>query len=122
YVVVLDDIWNIQAWDAIKYALPDGNCGSRVLITTRVVDVASDSCFESQGYKYEMNALSDDESWTLFYKRCPQHLERPSRNILRKCEGLPLAIVAIGGILALKDKSRINEWEMVQRDLSIELE
>ncbi|CAK9149518.1 unnamed protein product, partial [Ilex paraguariensis] len=128
YVVVLDDIWNIQAWDAIKYALPDGNCGSRVLLTTRVVDVASDSCFEFRGYKYEMNALSDDESWTLFCnktfedKRCPQHLERPSRNILRKCEGLPLAIVAIGGILALKDKSRINEWEMVQRDLSIELE
>ncbi|CAK9136967.1 unnamed protein product, partial [Ilex paraguariensis] len=126
YVVVLDDIWSIDAWDAIKYALPDGNHGSRVLLTTRVLDVASVSRFESRGHLYEMKALSDEESWTLFCqktfedKRCPQHLKGLSRNVLRKCEGLPLAIVAIGGVLALKES--ITEWEMILRELSAEVQ
>ncbi|KAI7989628.1 Disease resistance protein RPM1 [Camellia lanceoleosa] len=37
YVLVLDDVWSIEAWDAIKLALPNRNCGSRVLLTTRIV-------------------------------------------------------------------------------------
>ncbi|KAI7993952.1 Disease resistance protein RPM1 [Camellia lanceoleosa] len=36
YVLVLDDIWSVEAWDAIKIALPNRNCGSRVLLTTRI--------------------------------------------------------------------------------------
>ncbi|XP_059646508.1 putative disease resistance protein At1g50180 isoform X2 [Cornus florida] len=28
YVLVLDDVWSINAWDALKHALPDNNSGS----------------------------------------------------------------------------------------------
>ncbi|KAL7202594.1 hypothetical protein ACSBR1_034124 [Camellia fascicularis] len=47
YVFILDDIWSIETWDAIKIALPNHNCGSRVLLTTRIDNVASTSCRES---------------------------------------------------------------------------
>ncbi|CAL5436122.1 unnamed protein product [Camellia sinensis] len=128
YVLVLDDIWSIEAWDAIKLALPNRNCGSRVLLTTRIGNVASTSCRESHGYIYEMNALSPKESWTLFCKKtfqekdCPPHLIEISKSVLRRCEGLPLAIVVISGVLASKDQERVDEWELVNRSLGAEVE
>ncbi|XP_057502694.1 disease resistance protein RPM1-like [Actinidia eriantha] len=45
-----------------------------------------------------------------------------SHRILKRCEGLPLAIVAVSGVLAAKDWSRIDEWEMVHRSLGAELD
>ena len=45
-----------------------------------------------------------------------------SVRILKRCEGLPFAIVAISGILTTKDQSRIDEWEMLHRSLGAEME
>ncbi|KAI7983487.1 Disease resistance protein RPM1 [Camellia lanceoleosa] len=58
YVFILDDIWSIETWDAIKIALPNHNCGSRVLLTTCIGNVSSTSCRESHCYIYEMKAVS----------------------------------------------------------------
>ncbi|KAK2968231.1 hypothetical protein RJ640_027061 [Escallonia rubra] len=66
YVLVLDDVWSLDAWIAMEIALPDNNRGSRVLLTTRNVNIASACCLKSRGRKYTMNALSPEESWTLF--------------------------------------------------------
>ncbi|KAJ7011071.1 disease resistance protein RPM1-like [Populus alba x Populus x berolinensis] len=119
YLIVLDDVWHVNEWDAVKYALPTNNCGSRVMLTTRNADLAFTSRIESEGKVYNLEPLLPEESWTLFCRKtfrgnsCPHHLEDICKNILRKCEGLPLAIVAISGVLAAKDKRRIDEWEMV---------
>ncbi|KAA8521201.1 hypothetical protein F0562_011864 [Nyssa sinensis] len=119
--------------DRLKAAIKDflqqsSNNGSRVILTTRNIDVASTTCLKTHDHIYTMKALSPEESWTLFCGRtfqenhCPPHLEELSKCILAKCEGLPLAIVAISGVLALKDKSRIHEWAMIYRCLGGELE
>ncbi|XP_027156799.1 disease resistance protein RPM1-like [Coffea eugenioides] len=119
YILVLDDVWRIDAWEAIKCVLPDCNTASRVVLTTRIADIASASCLGSLGFIYKMEPLSDKESWTLFCNRtfqcndCPPNLEEVAKKILKKCEGLPLAIVAIGGVLALKDKEKTDEFEMI---------
>ncbi|KAF8402083.1 hypothetical protein HHK36_013035 [Tetracentron sinense] len=126
YVVIFDDMWSIEAWEAVKYALPDCNLGSRIMITTRSADIAS-SCKEPYGHVYNLEPLDAQESWTLFCNKafrgndCPPHLEELSHNMLRRCEGLPLAIVAIGGVLSTKDKTVI-EWEMVHRSLGSDFE
>ncbi|XP_062094705.1 disease resistance protein RPM1-like [Humulus lupulus] len=41
---------------------------------------------------------------------------------MKRCEGLPLAIVAIGSMLATKDINRVDEWEIVHRSLQAELQ
>ncbi|CAL5441189.1 unnamed protein product [Camellia sinensis] len=128
YVVVFDDVWNVNAWEAIKYVLPDNNCCSRVILTTRFTHIASTCCEETNGHVYDLMPLSQEESWTLFCNKtfpgnlCPPNLKQISLRILKRCEGLPLAIVAISGVLATKDRSRIEEWEMLYRSLGAELE
>ncbi|KAL7166605.1 hypothetical protein ACSBR2_037303 [Camellia fascicularis] len=117
-----------DVWDAIKIALRNSNCGSHVLLTTCIGNVASISCRKFNGYVHKMEALSKEESWILFCKKtfqekdCPPHLKELSESILQRCEGLPLAIVAIAGVLASKDQGRANEWDYVNRSIGAELE
>ncbi|KAL9406142.1 hypothetical protein Peur_003114 [Populus x canadensis] len=128
YLIVLDDVWHTSAWRAFQHALPNNICGSRILVTTRNTEVASTSCMDSPDKVYPLNPLSQEESWTLFCKKifrdnpCPPHLKNVSETILGRCEGLPLAIVAISGVLATKDKSKTDEWEMVHLSLGAGLE
>ncbi|CAL1366198.1 unnamed protein product [Linum trigynum] len=128
YLIVLDDVWHSHSWEALEHALPNNNFGSRILLTTRNTEVASTLCIDSLDKVFELNSLSAEESWTLFCKKtfrirtCPPHLKIVAEKIMHRCEGLPLAIVAISGVLATKDVSRIDEWEMVYRSLAAELE
>ncbi|KAF2320507.1 hypothetical protein GH714_027837 [Hevea brasiliensis] len=120
YLIVLDDVWDTYAFDAFVRALPRNNCGSRILLTTRIVTVAT---MKSPEKVYALNPLSPEDSWTLFCKKtfknnsCPPHLKDVSEKILHRCEGLPLAIVAVSGVLATKDESREDQWEMIHRTL-----
>ncbi|XP_059639126.1 disease resistance protein RPM1-like [Cornus florida] len=130
YLVVFDDIWSIDDWEAVRYALPKNNSKSRIILTTRFEDIASTSCKEIDGNVYRLNPLSWEESWTLFCRKafqgcsssCPPHLEDIAQSILKRCGGLPLAIVAIGGVLATKSHSRIDDWDMLNRSLGGELQ
>ncbi|KAG6636282.1 disease resistance protein RPM1-like [Carya illinoinensis] len=131
YLIVLDDVWHIGDWDAVKFAFPiPKNSSSRVMLTTRHAEVASASCMDFNGNVtkvYPLNPLSPEESWTLFCRKTfEKHTCAPDSNwkaladsILGRCEGLPLAIVAISGVLATKS---IDEWDMIQRSLADGLE
>ncbi|KAJ6354282.1 hypothetical protein OIU76_003182 [Salix suchowensis] len=127
YVIVLDDVWDVNAWETIKYAFPDCNRGSRIIFTTRLGNLAES--IENTTHVYDLQPLPENEAWTLFCKKafrgehkavCPPELEEMSRDILRKCEGLPLAIVAIGGLLS-KKKNEGLEWKKVRDCLATEL-
>ncbi|XP_027083301.1 disease resistance protein RPM1-like [Coffea arabica] len=128
YAIVFDDVWDVEFWNTIKFALPESSHGNRVMLTTRRADVASASCIESRRFVYRIEPLSVEDSRTLFCNKifnggnCPGHLMDVAKGILDKCEGLPLAILAISGLLASKDVNRIDEWEMVRRSLGGELE
>lgn len=128
YLIILDDVWRVNEWDAIKFALPANQRGSRVMLTTRNADLALSSRIETEGQVYNLEPLPAEESWKLFCRKtfrgnyCPSYLEEICKQILKKCAGLPLAIVAISGVLATKDKRRIDEWEMVGRSLGAEID
>ncbi|XVF42771.1 hypothetical protein PTKIN_Ptkin01aG0391400 [Pterospermum kingtungense] len=115
YLIVLDDVWSIGIWHQISRVLPDGRNGSRVIITTRMADVASFQ-FGIKSHILELKPLRDDAAWKLFCmkafpsngRQCPSHLDSLARNLAEKCEGLPLAIVALGGLLSCKT-SNIDE-------------
>ena len=40
YVVIFDDVWKVDFWEDIKYALLNNNKGGRIMITTRNMEVA----------------------------------------------------------------------------------
>ncbi|KAK3435282.1 hypothetical protein EUGRSUZ_D02629, partial [Eucalyptus grandis] len=128
YLIVLDDVWDMNKWDAVKCAIPNNNNGSRIMVTTRKSDLASASGTGCAGKVYNMKPLSSEQSHELFCRKtfkekaCPSHLEEICRQILKKCEGLPLAIVVISGVLATKDIRRIDEWELVLRSLRSEID
>ncbi|KAH7514839.1 hypothetical protein FEM48_Zijuj11G0133000 [Ziziphus jujuba var. spinosa] len=43
YLVVFDDMWNLDSWESLKIAFPNNNYGSRLMITTRNVELTSTS-------------------------------------------------------------------------------
>ncbi|KAI8024290.1 Disease resistance protein RPP13 [Camellia lanceoleosa] len=124
YLVVIDDVWDTNAWASLRRVLPGNKKGSRVIITTRIKLVA-----ESTGrrkYVHELPFLQLEESWELFCKivvfpdydgvddkrnRCPPGLEELARDMVKKCCGLPLAIVVLGGLLSRKHP---DEWPKLQ--------
>ncbi|TVU49779.1 hypothetical protein EJB05_01115 [Eragrostis curvula] len=129
YLIVVDDIWSISAWETIKSAFPENNLSSRIIATTRIVDVARSCCQHGNNRIYEMEALSDLHSERLFFKRifgsnkdcCPDALKEVSNKILKKCGGLPLAIISISSLLANRPVVK-DEWERVTRSIGSALD
>ncbi|KAM1340550.1 hypothetical protein ACFX2H_038923 [Malus domestica] len=129
YVVVFDDVWKVDFWKAIERALPD-KTGGRIMITTRSQDVA-DFCKSScLVHVHHLQPLPPNKAWELFCKKafqfelegnCPPELKEMSLEIVRKCGGLPLAIVCTGGLLSTKVKV-VHEWQKLYNSLSSELE
>ncbi|KAJ9697194.1 hypothetical protein PVL29_009116 [Vitis rotundifolia] len=126
YVVVFDDVWKLDFWGFIKYVLPENKKGSRIIITTRNDEVAS-CCKESSfDYIHNLQPPPPKSSWELFCKKafqggCPPELEKLSHDIVRRCGGLPLAIVAIGGLLSRKEKL-VSEWQKFNDTIGCELQ
>lgn len=92
------------------------------MITSRNRHIAKDA-----QYVFDMKALDHIKSWELFLKttffqnvnkRCPKHLESIGREILKKCNGIPLAIKEVGMQLAIKGHSK-SEWEMVLKTFNL---
>ncbi|XP_054796738.1 putative disease resistance RPP13-like protein 3 [Prosopis cineraria] len=113
YFVVLDDIWIPEVWHAISDIFPDDKNGSRILITSRLEQVARVAS-PSQQFVYQLPSLSKEQSWELLSKRvfmgeqCPHELEDLGRKMAESCDGLPLSIVVLAGILAKQERSKAS--------------
>ncbi|KAL7099413.1 hypothetical protein ACP275_09G083200 [Erythranthe tilingii] len=117
YLIVLDDIWSAEAWDKVNRFFPYNGQGSKIMITTRLSDVAS---IGSHGVV--MDFLNEDKSWDLLCRYvfeeeedCPPELEEIGKKIAKNCEGLPLSIVVIGGHLAKSKRTR-EYWEYISEN------
>ncbi|XP_066336186.1 disease resistance protein RGA5-like [Miscanthus floridulus] len=117
YFIVIDDVWEVRTWEAIELALVENNHGSKVITTTRNVDVA-----KASGEVYKLKQLSYDDSMKLFYtwlyradqKFLDNHPDDISEKILMKCAGIPLAIITMASLLASKPEC---EWSMVYNSI-----
>ncbi|VAH23850.1 unnamed protein product [Triticum turgidum subsp. durum] len=127
YLIVVDDVWDQPTWNTIKCAFPEDINGSRVVVTTRVEDVAAAACQNDGEGIYKMEPLSEQNSRMLLLNRvfgskhdCPPHLKEVMAEILKKCHGLPLAIITIASLLANKETSR-KSWESIRDSLGTQL-
>ncbi|KAL8544393.1 hypothetical protein ACS0TY_004799 [Phlomoides rotata] len=122
YLIVVDDIWTTKAWDVVRNIFPDDKNGSRILLTTRLSDVATDA--SSASLLHEMKFMDENQSWYLLKQKmitngedCPPELEDIAKDIARSCRGLPLAVVLVAGILSTVDKTQIS-WEKIAKNVN----
>ncbi|KAL0341594.1 UNVERIFIED_CONTAM: putative late blight resistance proteinR1B-16 [Sesamum calycinum] len=117
YLIVLDDLCDIRAWDDLKRLFPDDGNGSRVMLTTRLRNVALYAAGSTRNIHY-IRFLNKDESWELLRdivfagKSCSYELEKIGKEIAENCQGLPLTIVLIGDILSRAVKT-VEYWRKV---------
>ena len=125
YLLVLDDVWNEDPikWNILKSLLMDGAKGSKIVITTRSTFVAR---ITNPVLVFTLGGLSEGQSWSLFKQVAfssdlletnNDKLETIGREIVRKCQGVPLAIKAIGNVLYFKEGHE-SEWIYVRDNLS----
>ncbi|KAI3459069.1 hypothetical protein Pfo_015732 [Paulownia fortunei] len=117
----MDDMWSTTVWDDLKMIFPDDHNGSRIMLTTRLSDVAAYA--DSSSSLYEMRFMDADQSWNLLRQKvfkqenCPLELESIGKMIARSCRGLPLAIVVIAGLLSTVSKTRAS-WEEIAENVN----
>ncbi|CAL5009432.1 unnamed protein product [Urochloa decumbens] len=130
YFIIVDDLWDTIAWEeTIQYAFPKNDQCSRVMITTRNENVAR-SCCSNNKCIHNMKPLGDHDSRKLFFDRmfrpedtCPLDLTTVSCEILKKCGGVPLAIITMASMLACQlTRSSKGQWEYIQNLLATNFE
>ena len=127
YAIVFYDVWRLEFWRFIKYVLPENRRGSRVVITTRNVEVGCAIRESRFHHVHNLQPLPLKARGKLFCKKafqgscCRAELKKISIDIVKRCAGSPLAIVAIGGALSTKQKNEL-EWQKFNDSLGSQLE
>ncbi|KAK6781662.1 hypothetical protein RDI58_019458 [Solanum bulbocastanum] len=117
YLIVVDDIWSMKAWEDIRLWFPDNNNKSRILLTTRIMEVARYASFPKN--PFPLRVLDPDESWNLFCQKafgkndCPAEFENVGKVIVGNCNGLPLLISVTAG--SLSSEKMLRKWHEVAR-------
>uniref|UniRef100_A0A0D9Y9U9 Uncharacterized protein n=1 Tax=Oryza glumipatula TaxID=40148 RepID=A0A0D9Y9U9_9ORYZ len=126
-LIVLDDVWAPEVINDLFGAHVPNLKGSRILVTTRIDDVAQ-LAFPDR--RITLEPLCEKESWELFCRtafpretnhECNAELLHLIDQIVSKCKGVPLAIVSIGRLVFVRDKTkeelrRIHDqldWELI---------
>uniref|UniRef100_A0A0D9ZV88 NB-ARC domain-containing protein n=1 Tax=Oryza glumipatula TaxID=40148 RepID=A0A0D9ZV88_9ORYZ len=123
FLIVSDDVWDMKYFEYLINVLGETRSGSRVLSTSRKHGShhVSFHCF--------IRGLNEEDSWNLFrtwaFKNMVDEsfvgeVEGLARQILSRCHGLPLAIMAVSSLLSYKGS--VREWEIFCDRLNWELD
>nr|XP_043614687.1 probable disease resistance protein RF9 [Erigeron canadensis] len=128
YLIVLDGVQSCGVLKKLKENFPDENNGSKVIFTSRKIPEKKNinahtmtqlNGEESRGIPEKninahiMKQLNREESWKMFLKQVGKEKEADQikssliSKILKICNGLPLNIVLMAGLLSTK---RIKRW------------
>ena len=119
----MDDKWEVLVWERIRHVFPNKNNGSRMLLTTRNIEVARHA--DPWIPPYELQLLNDMQSLELFRRKAfppnqdiPGELKELAQQLAKSCGGLPLALV-VGGLLSRKDRS-YDAWSKIAQSMKWE--
>ncbi|KAL0421770.1 UNVERIFIED_CONTAM: ToMV resistant protein Tm-2 netted virescent [Sesamum latifolium] len=126
YLIVLDDVWDMRFWDWLKWYLVNNKNGSRIIVTTRLEQVAEFAQSDRE-FVLQKRFLNEEESWHLLRemvfglqeKLCPPQLEETGRKIANKCEGLPLAVIVVGKYLSKAERTAEHWNKVVDKEYSV---
>lgn len=107
YLIVLDDMQTSDLCNIIPCLPSVDGVDSRIIVTTTLQRIAIKCSYgNDRGCVYKLNTLSDEDSEELFYKvfsseKCSEasKAELDSSALLKKCDGLPRALVCIARFL-----------------------
>ncbi|XP_047971355.1 putative late blight resistance protein homolog R1B-16 [Salvia hispanica] len=123
FLIVMDDIWSIEVLDYAKILFPDNENGSRIMLTTRLANVAAYADADASALFHEMKLMDADQSWSLLsahLDHIPPELESAGKEIARSCGGLPLAVVVVAGLLSTVSKTRAV-WDKIASNVKSSL-
>ncbi|XP_021715072.1 disease resistance protein RPS2-like [Chenopodium quinoa] len=113
FLLLLDDLWRRLDLENIGIPLPDKTNRCKVLFTTRSMDVCSDM---DANTKLKVDFLNEEHSWCLFCDKANQtdiinnsDLKPYAEAIVKRCGGLPLALITIGRAMA--NRKTEEEWK-----------
>lgn len=117
FFIVLDDLDSPSIWDnLLKDPLGDGVARGRILITTQNEEVAT----SLKATVHRVEKMDAENAWALLCKQVDPEcnseefaaLKDVGIKIAEKCDGHPLAIKVIAGVLRSRGNNKA-EWEMV---------
>lgn len=118
FLLVLDDVWNekYNNWDLLRTSLEFGLGGSKIIVTTRNRRVA---LIMRAAHTHHLPQLSFEDCWSLFARHAFDNgdsspypkLEEIGKEIVKKCNGLPLDAKTLGGLLYSNVKA--DKWDNV---------
>ncbi|GLT60277.1 hypothetical protein SLA2020_330490 [Shorea laevis] len=117
YVLILDDVWQRFTLKDVGIPSPTKENGSKIIITSRKVDVCKSIGCEI----VKVSPLSEEESSNLFLDKVGRdilqvpELEGIWKAMVKECAGLPLAIVVIAG--SMKGVTDVYEWRHALNEL-----
>ncbi|XP_049391741.1 putative late blight resistance protein homolog R1A-10 [Solanum stenotomum] len=122
YLIVLDDVWDIATGEMLIACFPKVKRGNRIILTSRSDKVGLQVKFRSD--PLHLQPLTPEKSWELFEKRvfgkgsCPAELSDVGHQIVEKCQGLPMALVLIAGVIVRERKGKEKDlWLKIQHNL-----
>ncbi|WCJ41322.1 Disease resistance protein (CC-NBS-LRR class) family [Euphorbia peplus] len=120
FLIVVDDSCARNFWEKMGGAFRNLFNGSRIIFT--VCKPKEAPPFSETNFNYRLHLRSDDESWAMFKHTLKLNislkLEKDlKKQILRKCGGLPKAIVNLVGLLSKREATR-QEWSRVLDQLN----
>ncbi|XP_058067680.1 LOW QUALITY PROTEIN: disease resistance protein RPS2 [Magnolia sinica] len=120
FMLLLDDVWGRLDLDVVGIPFPNSHNKCKIVFTTRSMDVCSD--MDAQR-KLKVEFLEEKEAWKLFQAKVGKEMDLDSQSIrplaettVKKCGGLPLALITIGRAMA--NKKSIEEWKDAIRSLN----
>ncbi|XP_028224399.1 putative disease resistance RPP13-like protein 1 isoform X2 [Glycine soja] len=118
FLIVLDDVWieDDDNWSNLTKPLLHGTRGSKILFTTRNENVVNVVPYRIVQV-YPLSKLSNEDCWLVLANHAfplsessgenRRALEEIGREIVKKCNGLPLAARSLGGMLRREHAIRV---------------
>ncbi|KAH0692246.1 hypothetical protein KY285_019343 [Solanum tuberosum] len=121
YLIILDDVWDIATGEMLIACFPKVERGNRIILTSRSSEVGLKVKCRSDLLRLQL--LTHGKSWALFEKMvfgegsCPAELLDVGHQIVEKCQGLPLTVVLIAGVIVRGKKKEKDLWLKIQHNL-----
>ncbi|PWA45586.1 NB-ARC domains-containing protein [Artemisia annua] len=119
FLLILDDVWSEsrEDWETLVHPFHACSRGSKIIMTTRKEQLLKKLGYHNSNH---LQRLSQDDAMSLFAQHAlgannfdsHETFKEHGEGIVKKCDGLPLALIALGGLM--RTKRDALEWKEIE--------